>query len=130
MLDKNPKNVKLVIKHFPLGNHKFAKKAAVAAMAAHRQGKFWAYHHKVFQNMRSLNDQKLQDIAKDVGLKMKKFNGDLKSQAIERLIIRDMNDGYRAGLRGTPTIYVNGKLLRRPSIQSFQQAIDEALKKK
>lgn len=118
------------MKHFPLGNHKFAKKAAAAAMAAHQQGKFWEYHHKVFQNMRSLNDQKLQDIAKDLGLKMKKFNRDLKSPAIERLITRDMNEGYRAGLRGTPTIYVNGKHLQRPNIQSFQQAIDEALKKK
>lgn len=130
MLDKNPKNVKFVVKHFPLRNHKFAKKASIAALAAHKQGKFWEYHHKIFQNMRSLSDAKLQDIAKEVSLNIKKFNRDMKNPAIQKLIMRDMNEGNRAGLRGTPTIYVNGKLLKSRGFQGFQQMIDEALKKK
>ncbi|HAK59514.1 MAG TPA: hypothetical protein DCO77_03895 [Nitrospiraceae bacterium] len=130
VLDKNPKNVKFVVKHFPLRNHKFAKKASIAALAAHKQGKFWEYHHKIFQNMRSLSDAKLQDIAKEVSLNIKKFNRDMKNPAIQKLIMRDMNEGNRAGLRGTPTIYVNGKLLKSRGFQGFQQMIDEALKKK
>ena len=130
MLDKYPNDVKFVVKHFPLRNHAFAKQAATAALAAHKQGKFWEYHHKIFQNMRSLSDAKLQDIAKEVGLNSKKFNRDRKDPSIQQLINRDLNDGMRAGVRGTPTIYVNGKLLRNRSLQGFQWMVDDELKKK
>jgi protein-disulfide isomerase len=44
VLEKNPDSVKLVFKHFPLRNHKFARPASIAAMAAERQGKFWEFH--------------------------------------------------------------------------------------
>ena len=50
VLDKYPDDVKLVVKHFPLPMHKYAQKAATAALAANDQGKFWEFHSKLFKN--------------------------------------------------------------------------------
>ena len=130
MLEKYPTQVKIVEKNFPLQMHKFARQAATAALAAHKQGKFWEYHKKLFESISSLNDAKVQEIATQLGLDMDKFNKDLKDQALQNIITRDLQEGTAAGVRGTPTIFVNGKPLAARSIEGFQQAIDEELKKK
>ena len=130
MLDKFPKNVKLVIKNFPLRNHKFAYKAATAALAANVQGKFWEFHSKLFKNYNALNDAKIQDIAKELGLDIEKFNKDMKSPAIESLMAKDMDNGRQIGVRGTPTIFINGKTLRNRSLPGIYQVIEAELKKK
>lgn len=62
VLEKYPHEVKCVFKHFPLNNHKFVRQAAVAAISAGRQGKFWEFHDKVFENYDQLNQQKIQAI--------------------------------------------------------------------
>ena len=130
MLEKYPTQVKIVEKNFPLQMHKFARQAATAALAAHKQGKFWEYHKKLFESISSLNDAKVQEIATQLGLDMDKFNKDLKDQALQNIITRDLQEGSAAGVRGTPTIFVNGKPLAARNIEGFQQAIDEELKKK
>ena len=56
-----PKDVKLVIKQFPLAAHGYAKKAATAALAAGKQGKFWEMHGKLFANQKDLSDIKVED---------------------------------------------------------------------
>jgi protein-disulfide isomerase len=50
VLEKNPENVKFVFKNYPLRNHKFAMKAAVAALAARSEGKFWEFHDELYKN--------------------------------------------------------------------------------
>jgi protein-disulfide isomerase len=129
VLDKYPDNVKLVIKNFPIPNHKFAYKAATAALAANMQGKFWEFHSKLFKNFHAINDAKIQDIAKELGLNMDKFNKDMQLPAIKSLIARDMNDGRQAGVRGTPTVFINGKKLRNRSLPGIYQMIEAELKK-
>ena len=129
MLDKNPGKVNLVIKHFPLANHKFAQRASAVALAADRQGKFWECHTKIFENYKSINEAKVEEIAKEIGLDMEQLNKDAKDPAILNLITRDVNNGRQSGVRGTPTIFVNGKRLNNRSLAGFQQAIDAALKK-
>ena len=76
MLEKYPKEVKLVYKNFPLVGHKFARKAATAALAAHEQGKFWEFHDNLFKNYRNLDDAKIQEIAEELGLDMERFTRD------------------------------------------------------
>jgi protein-disulfide isomerase len=61
---------------------------------------------------------------------MDRFNKDLKDTSIQNIITRDLQEGSAAGVRGTPTIFVNGKPLAARNIEGFQQAIDEELKKK
>lgn len=130
MLDKYPDDVKLVVKHFPLPNHKFAQKAASASLAASVQGKFWEFHSKLFKNYKNINDTKIQNIAKELGLDMEKFNNDMQSTAIKNLIARDVNNGRQIGVRGTPTIFINGKILKNRSISGFSQMIEAELSKK
>ena len=129
MLEKNPDHVKLVIKHFPVSSHKFAKQAATAALAADKQGKFWEFHAKLFENYRSLNDKKSEEIAVSLNLDMEKFAADKKSPEIQALITRDIRNGQAIGVRGTPSIYLNGKRVKNRSLQNFQKLIDMEIKK-
>ncbi|MBN1254355.1 MAG: thioredoxin domain-containing protein [Deltaproteobacteria bacterium] len=128
MLEKYSKKVKLVFKNFPLSSiHPFAHKAAVAALAAHAQGKFSAFHHKLFENYRVLNDAKIQEIATALKLDMDKFNKAMEDPSIQKLIARDLKEGDEAGIEGIPIIFVNGKLLT--SLQGFENLIESELKK-
>ncbi len=130
MLKKYPDEVKLVHKNFPLSSHKFAVKAAKAALAADKQEKFPEFHEKLFNNQKNLNDAMVQKIATELSLDMAKFNKDLEDPAFQNLIMRDTKEGRRAGVRGVPAIYINGKLLRNRSLKSFQEMIDLELAKK
>ena len=122
--------VKLVVKNYPLKNHKFASKAAQAALAAKVQGKFWEFHHKLFQNYKSINDGKIQDIARELNLDMEKFNKDMNSKAVQYIINRDVQNGRRIGVRGTPTVYINGKRLNDRKLSGFTKMIEAELSKK
>jgi protein-disulfide isomerase len=129
VLEKNPENVKLVFKNFPLRNHKFARQAAIAALAAERQGKFWEFHDLLFKDYNRLNEQKIREIAQKLNLDMMKFEQDRKDSAIEATINRDLAEGNRVGVQGTPTVFINGRLLRNRTLPGFQDMIDEMLKK-
>ena len=130
VLEKYPDDVKIAFKNFPLSNHKFAMQAAVAALAAGSQGKFWEFHDLLFENYNKLNDQKIQDIALVVGLNQEEYEKKRKDPAIERRVKQDLSDGRRAGVRGTPTIFINGIRLRDRSLKGFQAAIDKQLQKR
>ena len=109
--------------------HDYARKAAMAALAAGKQGRFWEIHEKLFANQNGLSDTKVKEIAGEVGLDMEQFGRDLKDPALASLIDRDLNDGRQVNIPGTPAVYVNGKLLNQRSLQGFQQAIETELKK-
>ncbi|MCP4667072.1 MAG: thioredoxin domain-containing protein [Deltaproteobacteria bacterium] len=129
MLEKNPKKVKLAIKNFPLRNHKFAVKAAMAALVAQGHGKFWEFHDRLFKNYDSLSHEKIKEIARELGLDEATFEKGLKNPGLMARIRRDMQDGRNAGVEGTPTIFVNGKRLRKRSMEGFQTLIDKELGK-
>jgi protein-disulfide isomerase len=130
VLEKYLKEVKLVEKNFPLQMHKLARPAAAAALAANAQGRFWEYHHKIFENMSSLSDAKFMDMARELNLDLDKFSKDMNSPAVQNLINRDLSEGNQARVSGTPSIFVNGKQLKDRSLQGFQNMIDAELKKK
>ena len=130
MLEKYPKEVKIVTKHFPLPNHSGARPGAQASLAAARQGKYWEFHDEIFKDYRDLSDAKLIQMAKNLGLDIEQFNKDRQDPAIEALIDGDINEGRRVGVRGTPTIFVNGIRLQNRSLEGFQQVIENALKSK
>jgi len=129
VLEKNPNQVKLVFKNFPIRNHKFAMPAAVAALVAGKQGKFWEFHDLLFKDYNRLSEQKVNEIAQKLKLDIKKFEKDRKDPRIIELIRRDILEGNQAGVRGTPTIFINGRLLRNRSPAGFQELIEKALKK-
>ncbi|MDX2435172.1 MAG: DsbA family protein, partial [Desulfobacterales bacterium] len=65
-----------------------------------------------------------------LGLDMKQFKEDMNNPALAALVQRDLQDGVEAGVRGTPSIFVNGKMLKQRSLPGFKQAIDAELAKK
>lgn len=109
--------------------HKFAHAAARAALAAHKQGKFWQFHDKLFENYNKLNDEFISEIAKESGLDMEQFNKSLQDPEIAKLVNRDLKEGYAMNVRGTPSLFINGRTLKNRSLKGFQEMIDGELKK-
>ena len=130
MLERYPRQVKLVFKNFPLARHRFARKAAGAALAADVQGKFWEFHSKLIESYRVINDAKIQAIARELGLDMERFARDMMSPAIQELIARDVKNGRKIGVRGIPQVFINGKTLKKRSLEGFKQMIESELRKR
>lgn len=125
-----PEQVKIVIKNFPLSMHKSARYAAAGALAAHRQGRFWPMHDLLFDNANSLDPEKIKECARTIGLDMDQFLNDVDSPAIQLRVQTDFMDGRNAGVRGTPTLFINGRRLKQRSFEGFKAMIDQELKKK
>jgi len=129
LLDRYPDTVKIVFKNFPLVFHKFAEPAARAALAAAEQRKFWLYHDELFSSAKDLSNEKFFEIARNVGLDLKKFAVDMAGPQIRQKLNRDIREALMAGVHGTPTIFVNGWLLKDRSFESFCKTIAEELRK-
>ena len=129
VLEQNPGKVKVVFKNMPLRFHKFADPSARAALAAGEQGKFWEFHDELFK-VEKLNDQVIRDTAVKLGLDMSRYEADMNSPAIKQRVSKDLSDAQKAGVTGTPTVFINGQRLKNRSPQGFQALINEALKNK
>lgn len=129
MLKKYPKSVKIVFKNFPLSSHKFAKKAAAAALAAERQGKFWEFHDELFKSYRNLNDKKILDIALKVGLNEAQFNKDRQDPEIRAKVNRDYEEGQTIEVTGIPAIFMNGRRIKNRDIKNLPGMVAKELKK-
>ncbi len=120
--------IRVVFKHLPLSFHRNAKPAAVASMAAHRQGKFWEFHDKLFANFRNLNQANYVKWAQEVGLDVERFKKDLNDPALAKYVDADASYANSVGANGTPTFFVNGHILvGAQPIFRFKQMIDAAL---
>jgi protein-disulfide isomerase len=125
--DAHPKTVKLVFKNFPLRSHPMAQPAAAAALVAHRHGKFWEFHDRLFAEQKQLSREKILQIAASLGLEEQSFVKELSDPEIQARIEKDYRDGLEAGVQGTPTIFVNGRLLRERSVSGFERVIAREL---
>ena len=129
LLKQFPKSVKVVFKNFPLSSHKFAKKAAAAALAAECQGKFWEFHDELFKNYRNLDDKKINEIALKVGLNEAQFNADRHNPETLAKIERDYEEGQAIEVRGIPAIFMNGRRVNNRDIKDLPDMIKKELKK-
>lgn len=126
VLEKNPETVKIVFKNMPLSFHQNAQPAALAALAANQQGKFWQMHDALFAAGK-LSADKINSIAQEVGLDMERFNKDRVGQVAQQALDKDLRDAQEAGVNSTPTIYVNGRKLQNRTLDEIQKMIDEEL---
>jgi len=128
--EKFPEEVRVVHKTYPLQSHRFALKAAQTALAAREQGKFREIHEKLHENHRVLNDEKIAEIARGLGLDMEKLNRDRNSPSVQSIISRDFNEGRRIGIRGIPTVLINGRIAERYGLAELEAMVEEELKGK
>lgn len=128
ILNNNKDKLKFIYRHFPLPQHQFAYKAAVAAEAAGAQGKFWEYKEKVFQNQDSLSDTKFPEIAKELKLDMAKFDKDRAASEAAQIVNTDKSDGEKLSVNATPTFFLNGEKIVYTSFDGLQTTIESKLK--
>jgi protein-disulfide isomerase len=122
--------LRVVMKHNPLPFHDRAKPAALAAMAAGEQGKFWEMHDKMFANQQSLQDADLEKYASELGLNVEKWKQDLKSPKFEAQIQKEQALAGSIGASGTPAFFINGmKISGAQPIDNFKRVIDQELNK-
>jgi protein-disulfide isomerase len=103
-----PDRVKVVFRHNALDAHQRARAAALSALAAGRQGRFWEYHDRLFANTGALDDASLERSASDLGLDLDQWRRDIADPASLERITRESRAAFRLGVPGTPGIFING----------------------
>ncbi|MBL8188557.1 MAG: thioredoxin domain-containing protein [Acidobacteria bacterium] len=121
--------VKLVYRNFPIDQlHPQARRAAEAAKCAQEQGKFWEYHDRLYSGSADASTEKLKALAQAAGLDAAGFESCLASSRVQTAIQKDVEEGIRLGLTGTPAFLVNGRLLSGAQpLESFIRVIEEEL---
>jgi protein-disulfide isomerase len=120
--------VRLVARDFPLRQHAEAFKAAEAAEAAREQGKYWEYVQVLLQNQSSLNVEKLKSFATQLGLDRTRFDAALDSRKFADVVQTDVDEGIRLGLKGTPSLFINGRRVTAKSYEELKESVDAALR--
>ena len=129
LLSEYGDRVRFVTINFPLTSiHPLAFAAAQAAECVHNQGLFWQYNDALFASTDALVPDTLVSIAAGLGVDVELFVQCMNSGATQDLVVRDIQDGQRFGVTGTPTFFINGKMLvGARAIDIFRQVIDAEL---
>jgi protein-disulfide isomerase len=109
MLAAHPDRIRFVYKSYTLPFHVHGGPAAKAAFAAAMQGKFWEMEHLLFERQQNLEAGDLERYAQMLKLDVAKWKTDMDSPAVATRIAHDKDLGESLNLKGTPTIYVNGR---------------------
>lgn len=123
--------MQLVWKHLPLSIHAKAPAAHAASEAAHRQGKFWEMHDRIFAetDWRQADAATYLAYAQDLGLDVNQYQRDVASAEVKARVDQDSAEAARLGVRGTPAFFINGKFLSGAQpLDAFKRIIDEELK--
>ena len=103
-----PNDVRLVVKQNALVTHGRAAAAAAAALAAFRQGKYWAYEDRLYSNAGSLDDEGLVTNAQALGLDAERFKKDMADPAITAQVKYENALANKIDLASTPGFIING----------------------
>ena len=81
----------------------------------------------LYLNQNSLSKEKYIEIAKNLGLDLKKFSLDIMRPSLRKKVEEDIQDAQKAGVTGTPSIFVNGRQLKIRDFQTLSKLIDAEL---
>jgi protein-disulfide isomerase len=107
--------LRVIFREYPLvPAHAHALSAARAAEAAGQQGKFFEMHDLIFENQKAWDkafDARLifEDYAQKIGLDMATYRKDIAGQTVEQRIFQDGKRAHDLGVKGTPTVFINGR---------------------
>jgi len=122
--------VRVAFKHLPLSMHSKARAAHQASEAAHRQGKFWEMHDRIFAKPKDLSPETYLRYANEMGLDIDQYNSDLSSSSVRKVVDDDLALAGKLGVSGTPSFFINGRFLSGAQpYASFARVIDEELAK-
>jgi protein-disulfide isomerase len=110
VLARYPNDVRLVYRHLPLDElHPNARKVAEASWCADQQGKFWAFHDRVFAMGRGSTPDKLSDIAAKAGMDVNALDACMASERPKTAVQKDVETAAQLGVSGTPGFFINGR---------------------
>ena len=129
ILENYQGKVRFVFRDFPSPQiHAYAMKAAEAAACANEQGKFWEYHDALYADQSKLAVPELLATAGRLGLDGGTFQRCLQSDKFTSEVNKDMEDGIKAGVNGTPSFFINGILIAGAQrYEKFAEVIDAEL---
>ena len=119
--------VRFVVRDFPLSLHANARKAAEAADAAYAQGKFFEYAALLFKRQSALDVPSLKKYATELGLDRARFDAAVDGGTYAAEVQHNIDDGRMYGVESTPTIFVNGVVLKTLSAEALRAVIDRQL---
>jgi protein-disulfide isomerase len=109
--------------------HKFAEKASIATLAAAKQGKYQGITKILLKNYKKLNDKTIIKYAEEIGLDMEKFNKAYNDPSLKKIVKQDMKLGKKVKVRGVPAIFINGRTVKKRSLNDLSQMVESELKK-
>jgi protein-disulfide isomerase len=122
--------IRVAVKQHPLPFHRLAKGAALAALAAGEQGKYWEMHQRLFADQTTLEPEGLEKHAKELGLNIEAWKAAMQAPKLEEQVKADEALASALGATGTPTFFVNGRVVRGAQpLDVFKQTIDQELAK-
>jgi protein-disulfide isomerase len=123
--------IRQVFRDFPMDQlHPHARRAHEAARCAHEQGQFWAYHDVLFDQAPRAGPDDLRDYARQVGLDLPAFEACVAGGRHGATVRREVEEGVRLGVQGTPTFFVNGRLITGAQpLEVFIQVIEDELRR-
>lgn len=129
VLEENLGTIRFAHRDFPLPSHPNAMLAAEAARCAERQGEFWAMHAAIFSSTDVASLENLQAMASGIGLDRDRFDRCLADDEVIAAIQADIADGRTYGIEGTPTYFINGRMIEGVlSVAQWQELIDAAIR--
>jgi protein-disulfide isomerase len=130
MLETFPGDIKVVFKNCIIPYHKNSESAAMAALAAGEQGRFWEMHDLLFKNQQALGKEAIMSFAHSLPLDMKKFESALVSRELKNKLDQDMSQGKALNIQNLPTTFINGRsFMGSPPVDYIKGLIEEMLKR-
>lgn len=120
-------SLRFAYRHFPLEQHPNSRLAAYAAEAAGAQGKFWQMHDALFQNQTELSKDKIEGLARDLGLNVEQFTKDITEETYKQKVENDITSAIKLGVSSTPTFFLNGKKVTVGNLVQLKAEIEKVL---
>jgi len=128
LMAKYPKDVRVVFRDFPLGFHDRAVPAAVAANCAGEQDNYWGMYNALMSNQRALAESDLREHAIALNLDLAAWTKCRADPAQEAEVMKDLEDGSKVGVTGTPAFFINGIMLSGAQPYSaFEEIVEREL---
>ena len=125
-----PKDIRLIFMDYPLPMHNRAAAAAEAARCAGEQGKYWEYGDNLMKAAGDLSDENLKQRATDLSLDASAFETCITSTKHEPAVQSDFTEGNRVGVSGTPTFFINGRMIvGAKALEDFKQIVDDEIRR-
>ncbi len=109
-LIKNFDNIQIIFIDYPILSES-SEVAARASLAANEQNAYFEYHTILLNNKKSINEDVLYKIAKELSLDIEKFKKDMSSEKIKNNIIKNIKFANSLKIRGTPTFIIGQQIL-------------------